>query len=92
MSAREYLAIIHFVPGGSTFHRGTEEAATVALKAARRARRDWQSLFDIPPKHVWTVPVYDVTDHDNVIWDASGVFDETTGEAIPRHSTERPTA
>lgn len=92
-SPRDYLALIG-VNGMGTTHRRerTNDTATLAKATAKQARKDWHKLFNIPKGHVWTVSIYDVTDHPNVYFDPQGVHDEATHQTLPLHSIERPQA
>lgn len=82
---RDYLALILVNGMGSThIRRRTEDTAALATDTAKLARKDWWRIFDIPKGHVWTVSIFDVTDHPNVYFDAQGAYDETTNAPLER--------
>jgi len=84
-STRDRIAII-FIGCGSTFVRGTDAPEGLAAKCVRQARRDWKGVMHFPRRQ-YKVNVWDVTGHDDVYWDDTGLFDEKTNDRIDTHRT-----
>ncbi|USM11507.1 hypothetical protein vBCbaSRXM_62 [Citromicrobium phage vB_CbaS-RXM] len=74
---RDYLAII-LVGAGSSYARGPDKE-DVVKRVMKIVFSDWKSLFDLKGQTV-SVNLYDVTGHDDVYWEARGVF------AAPDHT------
>lgn len=80
---RDYIAVV-FVGAGSTYYRCSDKTEA-AYRAFAGAKRDWKGLYSFGKKQTRQVNVWDVSGHDSVYWDHSGLYDWKTDELIDTH-------
>lgn len=84
--SNDYIAIILIGGGSSWFRAPTKQAALKGV--ARLVRADWGKLFKLTKGEIVPATLVDVTGHDDVSWDAHGVWSDD-GETRTRIPADR---
>jgi hypothetical protein len=81
MSNSDYIAIVRIL-GGSSFARGADRGETIK-RATRLAKSDWTKLAKFKRGDEIAVQVANLTGCDDVWWDGSNIYRESSREQIP---------